>query len=268
MPEFDYDGVRFNYRDEGRGIPFIFQHGLGGDSEQTFAFFPGEHPFRLITLECRGHGDSRPLGDESKLAIATFADDVIALMEHLSLDRAIIGGISMGAAVALNIALRFPERLHALILSRPAWEDRPLPGSLEIFPAIAALIRDYGAEGGLERFRALPIYAEIAKASPDNINALESQFLHPRAEETVAKLERIPADAPNRNREEWCSILMPVLILANKQDIIHPFEYAELLARYIPGARLEEVTAKSISLEKHNEDVRKAILDFVSAITF
>jgi pimeloyl-ACP methyl ester carboxylesterase len=267
MPKFSYDSLEFNYRDEGRGYPFIFQHGLGGDADQTFAFFPPGHPFRLLTLECRGHGETRPLGPEDKLSIATFADDVIELMEELGIERAIVGGISMGAAVALNIALRFPDRCRALILSRPAWEDKPNPPTLHVLTKVAKLIRKHGAQEGLKHFRELPDYNDVLKASPDNIVAIESQFTHPRAEETVAKLERIPADAPNRNRDEWESIVMPVLVLANRQDLIHPFDYAETLARIVPGAILKEVTAKSTSVDRHNDDVRNAIFEFISTIT-
>ena len=54
-----------------------------------------------------------------------FADDVIALADHLGLVRFIIGGISLGAGTALNLAVRYPDRVAALVLCRPAWLDRP-----------------------------------------------------------------------------------------------------------------------------------------------
>ena len=264
MKQFHRDGINFAYREEGDGVAFVFQHGLGGDAAQTFAFFPEPHPFHLLTLECRAHGTTEPLGPEEDLSFNTFADDVIAVMDHAGIDRAIVGGISMGAGVSLNIALRYPERLRALILSRPAWEDAPLPKSVSIFPWLASLIRAHGAKGGLEAFRQSAEYQKIIAHSPDNIAALESQFLNPRAEETVAKLERIPNDAPNCDRCEWAAIKVPTLVIANELDLIHPISYAQTLADNIPGAVLREVTAKSVNIDQHTVDVRTEILAFLT----
>ena len=59
---------------------------------------------RLLTLDCRGHGATEPLGEEARLNFSAFADDVVALLDHLGIEQAIVGGISMGAGVALNLA--------------------------------------------------------------------------------------------------------------------------------------------------------------------
>ena len=56
---------------------------------------------------------------------------------------------------------------------------------------------------------------------------------------------------------------MPTLVLGNRLDPIHPFEYAEDLARAIPGAELREITSKSISLEQHGADVQRHLDDFL-----
>ncbi len=266
MPVFERDGIRFHYRDEGEGIPFVFQHGLGGDVAQPFGFFEGslhEDPrFRLIALDCRAHGETRPVGPEDTLSIETYADDVLGMMDRLDVSRAVIGGISMGAAVALNVALRYPERLRGLILSRPAWLDEPGPDNLSILGTIAALIRRYGAAEGRERFLQSNEYAAMVEESPDVAGSLLGQFEHPRAEETVAKLERIPQDTPCRDRAAWGSISIPTLVLANRQDPVHPVEYGEVLASAIPAAEFREITAKSVDVTRHNDDVREFICDF------
>ena len=67
-----------------------------------------------------------------KLTIATLADDLIGLLDHLGIEQAVIGGISLGAAVAVNVALRYPERVLGLVLSRPAWIDGPLPENVAL----------------------------------------------------------------------------------------------------------------------------------------
>lgn len=263
MPFFEHDGLTFHYRDQGQGLPFVFQHGLGGDTNQTFGLFSPPPGIRLLTLDCRRHGQTRPLGGAEKLSFTTFAEDVRALLDHLGLPSAVIGGVSMGAGISLNLALRFPERVQGLVLSRPAWLDRPLPENMVVFPFIAGLIRQYGTRQGLELFKQSEAYLEIARQSPDSASSLVGQFEHPRAEETVAKLERLPHDAPNLDRGDWVGIAVPTLVLVTRQDPIHPFEYGETLARSIPGAVLTEVTAKSVSLERHTAAVQVAIQAFL-----
>jgi pimeloyl-ACP methyl ester carboxylesterase len=267
MPEYDHGGIHFHYRDEGAGLPFVFQHGLGGDVDQPLSFFESDlhdnPPFRMIALDCRAHGKTHPIGPEDSLSFSCFADDVVALMDFLHVTQAVVGGISMGAGIGLNLALRYPQRVRGLVLSRPAWLDRPSPENLSILSTIAALIREHGVDEGRERFLHSREYATMMDASPDVAGSLLGQFDHPRADETVAKLERIPQDAPCRDRNEWASIAVPVLILANRQDPVHPVEFGETLAAVIPGAELQIITPKSVSIENHYSDVRKTIRDFI-----
>jgi len=105
-------------------MPVVWQHGLGADRSQPAEVFPHSPAVGRITLECRGHGASA-LGDPEKLAMATFAEDVVALLDHLDIARAVVGGISLGAAVALRVAASHADRVAALILARPACSPRP-----------------------------------------------------------------------------------------------------------------------------------------------
>lgn len=260
---FDRDGIKFYFKDEGNGVPFVYQHGLGADITQPFSFFAGGHRgIRLLSMDCRAHGQTRPLGPEDKISISTFADDVVAFMDIRKLETAVVGGISMGAAVALNIALRYPDRVKALILQRPAWLGQPMPDNLRVLVKIGELIREHGAQKGKEIFKTLPEYAALEKESPDAAASNLAQFDHPRAEETAIKLLRIPNDAPCVDRE-WKKVKAPTLVIANRVDAIHPYAYAEQLAREIPGAQFAEVTAKSMSVARHTSDVRAKIEDFI-----
>jgi pimeloyl-ACP methyl ester carboxylesterase len=263
MPFFKHDGLHFHYLDKGQGIPFIFQHGLGGDVQQVVDLLPNHDGFRLLALDCRAHGQTIPLGDPTKLTFCTLAEDVWAFMNYLSLDQAVVGGISMGAGVALNFALRFRDRLLGLVLSRPAWMDRPLPANAKIFPFIAALIRKHGAREGLAVFRQSKEFSEMAARWPDAATSLLGQFEHPRAEETVEKLERIPNDAPGRDAKAWTEITVPTLVLANREDPIHPFEFGETLAQAIPNSILKELTSKSINKPLHLLEVERYINGFL-----
>jgi pimeloyl-ACP methyl ester carboxylesterase len=263
MPFFERDGLRFHYRAEGHGLPLVFQHGLGGDVSQPFGLFQPPSRVRLVAFDARGHGATRPLGDPEKIALGAFADDLVALLDHLGLEAAIVGGVSMGAAVALNTTLRYPDRVLGLILSRPAWLDQPRPPNAQVYLRIAQLIREQGAQEGLRRFRQTPEFRDLLRDSPDCAQSLVSQFEHPRAEECIVRLERIPQDTPCRDRAAWRSIRVPTLILGNKQDPIHPWEYAEAHAQGIPRAELRELTPKSVSLERHAKDVQRALEDFL-----
>ena len=262
MPLFSRDGLNFHYRDEGSGLAFFFQHGLGADVSQPFSLFKPPAGIRLLAFDCRGHGETRPLGDPEKISIDSFADDLLALMDHLEIERAIVGGISMGAALSLNFALRFPGRVLGVVLSRPAWLDSPYSGNVNVFSTMAQLIRQHGARRGEELFQQTETYREISRQSPDTAASLLSQFTHPRAEEAVARLERIPTHTPRHTRRDWATISVPTLVMANRQDPIHPFAYGETLARIIPGAEFRELTPKSVSVERHAADVQRDVEEF------
>lgn len=263
MPYFTRDGIQFHYQDTGSGRPFIFQHGLGADVTQPFGLFQPPPGVRLIAFDARGHGQTQPVGDPAHLRFHTFGEDLLALMEHLSLDRAIVGGISMGAALALHFALRWPERVEGLVLSRPAWLEAPCPWNVKMFTLVSGLIRRHGPKEGLAEFRRTAEHHETQAKWPDVAQSLSLQFQHPRAEEAVGKLERIILDTPHPERAAWSNVRVPTLVLGNRLDPIHPFEYAEELAGAIPGAELREIASKSVSLEQHEADVRRALQEFL-----
>jgi pimeloyl-ACP methyl ester carboxylesterase len=169
----------------------------------------------------------------------------------------------MGAGVALNFALRYPQRVQALVLVRPAWLNEPLPANLQVYPRIANLIRRAGAVQGCEDFKQTEEYIEIQRAFPQAADSLLKQFTRPQAEESVDILERLPCDAPNRRQEDWNHIQVPTLVFAHEHDPVHPLHYAEVLAHAIPGATLTRITPKSIDARQHAQDIQKAIEHFL-----
>lgn len=264
MPNFEYNGLLFYYTEAGQGMPFIFQHGLGGNVDQIIKIYSPPPGVRLITFDFRGHGKT-PIGMKDKLNFKTFADDILALMDHLLLNQAIIGGISMGAAVALNFTIRYPARVLGLILSRPAWLDGPMERqNKEIFKLIARLIQEHGPEKGRQLFMASDLYMQLLKVSHSTAQSFLGHFNYEKASETAMKFERLPKDAPSEDRNEWKRITVPTLILANKSDPVHPFEYGSEYASTIVQADFKEITPKSISEEQHNKDVQKNIDLFIT----
>lgn len=261
--DIKHDGLSFRLQASGRGVPFFFQHGLCGDLSQPVGLFKPPSGFRLFSFDCRGHGDTYPCGPEEKIGIASFADDMLALMDYLKISRAVVGGISMGAAVALNFTLRYPDRVLALVLQRPAWLDGPRRENVEVYAMMAQHIRQHGALKGLELFKQTARFQLVLKESHEAAKSLIGQFMRPRAEETVALLERIPLDAPNHDRAELRAIKVPALVMSNRQDPVHPFEYGETLAQEIPRAEFRELTPKSVSVDRHNEEAQRFIEEFL-----
>jgi pimeloyl-ACP methyl ester carboxylesterase len=277
MATFERDGIVFHYRDVGQGIPFVFQHGIGGDGGQPAGLLRPPPGIRLVCLDARAHGQTQPLGDASALSFDVFGDDLVAWLDHLGVARAVIGGISMGAGVALNVAVRYPERVAGLVLARPAWLDGPMPAeNVARFAIIARLLRRVAAAGAQQQdalrcavatFEASDDYRELLASSPDTAQSLRGQLTNERAVAAVARLERLPVDRPIADLRAAAAIHVPVLVLAHQQDPIHRFAFGEKLAEAIPGARMVELTPKSIAREHHAAEVQGWLEAFLSWFT-
>lgn len=217
-------------------------------------------------MDCRGHGRTEPLGPPERLTFSTFADDLRGLLDALRVDGLIVGGISMGAGVALNFALRNPARVRALILSRPAWLDVPGPPNLEIFRRLSGWLQEEGPPRAKERLLADPEYRRIQTVSRDNAVSILRQLERPSLEATIATLARLPSDAPCAAPEGWREVAVPTLVLVNDLDALHPLEYGRRLAACIPGARLVEIAPKEKDPALHAREARQAIEAFVAGL--
>ena len=264
---WDHAGIRFWYVDkggEGAATAFVFQHGLGGDRRGPLELYAHRPDVRLIALDCRGHGKTLPLGDPDLLRFDVFADDIVALLDHLGIERFVAGGISMGAGVALNLALRYGDRVRGLLLVRPAWLAQPSPPNLDGMVCVGRHIEQYGVQEGRARFVASDLYRRLREEAPYTAETLLAQFDEPRAADAWPRLLRLPADAPNRDPAAWAQIAAPALVLANHADPVHPYAYAETLAAAIPHARLVEVPSKALDKRAHIAAARAEIGRFLA----
>ena len=110
----------------GSGTPLIFAHGLSSHHGLTLSQLPPLAPqHRLIVFDQRGHGASTPVTDPALYQPQRMARDMLAVLDALGIERAIVGGESMGAATALAFALAHPQRVQALLLTAPAFGDAP-----------------------------------------------------------------------------------------------------------------------------------------------
>ena len=164
MQSFSRGGVRLVYRDEGEGPALLFAHGLGGSTDQAFEIIGGFDGYRRIAMACRCHGESQP-GLLDDLSLASFSDDLLALLDHLKLERAHVGGISMGAAITTRLAVREPARLESLCIARPAWFVAPSPDNMAIFADAAAHM---AVPHGRAKFAQSATFLTFAAYSRDN----------------------------------------------------------------------------------------------------
>lgn len=267
MPFFDHDGLKFHYVEAGAGRPFIFQHGLGGDTAQPLGLLRPPPGSRLIAFDCRGHGQTVARAGE-RLTFAALARDWLALMDHLHLTRTVAGGISLGAALALHVASAYPQRVQALVLVRPAWLDGPLPqGTRALYSGIASLIRRHGAQQAAAVFAASEACQALRQTSPAAAEAFLRQFESAQAETAVARLEELPGDTPHP-RTAWAAVHVPALVLACRDDTLHPFEVAQALAAGLPQAQFKEVASRHTDPGRHAAEVQQAVEAFLAEREF
>jgi pimeloyl-ACP methyl ester carboxylesterase len=263
-------GLTLRVDDEGGcGTPVLFQHGLCGDANQTREAFPKspaiDSRFRRITLECMGHGQSQA-GVPELLSIQTFADDVAALIESLDEGPVVVGGISMGAAIALRLAVKSPGLVKGLILARPAWITANAPPNMEPNALVGALLSKYPPQEAHEVFMRSDTAKHFSKVAPDNLKSLQGFFETRPYEVTAALLTRISADGPGVEESGVRALAIPTLVIGQDRDSIHPYAYAQTLADLIPNSVLKTVTPKSISKELYISGFHNAIAHFLEEL--
>lgn len=255
------DGATLRVSDTGDGLAVVFQHGLGGGEAQVAQSFPAGAG-RRITLECRGHGASE-LGSSRPFSFEMFADDVLAAADQAGLDRFVAGGISMGAAIALRLACRHPDRVAGLILVRPAWTFDRAPANLRPIAEVAGLILGHGPSKARELFAQSQTAAHLQREAPDNLASLFGYFDRPDAVPFAQVLADIAADGPGISKSDAASLGIPVLVVGNAQDAVHPLSAAHTLATAIPGASFVEITAKALDSNRHFAELQAEITAFL-----
>jgi pimeloyl-ACP methyl ester carboxylesterase len=259
------DSIALNVSDEGSGPAFVFQHGLGGDASQPAEVFPQGSGYRRVTVECRGHGQSES-GPISAFSIQPFADDIAEYVERHLPKPVVLGGISMGAAIALNLAVRKPQLVKALVIARPAWlfDDNPQNMAPNAFAGSVMAVKE-GAEA-LAVFEASSTAQTLAREAPDNLMSLRGFFARDNRAMLAQLLMRISADGPKVTRADLQALAVPALVIGTDQDQVHPFSHARIIAETIPGAKLVKITSKSTSRTAYITDFKAALADFLREV--
>ncbi|QKW48602.1 alpha/beta fold hydrolase [Streptomyces buecherae] len=250
------DGTRIAYQLEGEGVPLVLLAGQANSHLWWEAVRADFHPARsTLTLDYRGTGDSgKP---DTPHSTALFAQDVIAVLDDLGIERADVYGTSMGGRVAQQLAARHPRRVGALVLGCTS------PGG------------PHGIERGDDVRQAL--------AQPHSVAARQAllEFMytprwladHPGPHHTLGD-PRMPALsrrhhlAASDRHDAWDllpSIGAPTLVLHGTDDVLNPTANAPLLAGRIPGARLHLIPdARHAYFEEARTHASPLVLDFLT----
>lgn len=242
MADFAYEGYRLNYT-------------VHGDGPDTTVLLPGlllpqtmQFPLarqlarrghRVITLDPLGHGRSDRPVEMWNYSMGDFALQTIALLDHLEVERAVVGGTSLGANITLEVASRAPERLQGMLIEMPVLDHAIAACGAAFTPLLLGLTFGRPLVAGLARIAGavprgqLPFMARVGldwiAQDPGPSASVLGGILYGRV--APAHTERVTFQAPT-------------LIIGHPRDPVHPFSDAGMLAEELPNARL--VNASSI----------------------
>ncbi|MDQ0466129.1 pimeloyl-ACP methyl ester carboxylesterase [Caulobacter ginsengisoli] len=238
----EHDGARIWFASYGDGPPVILLHGGLGHSGNFAHQIPVlvEASRRVIVVDSRGHG--RSTRDERPYSYDLMAADLVAVMDHLGIDRAPLVGWSDGACIALALARQAPERVAGVFFFGCNVDPS---GTLELDESNPLLGRCFS--------RHAKDYAALS-ATPDDFKPF------------VDAVSRMQATQPNYGAADLARIAVPVRIVqAEHDEFIRP-EHARYLAASIPGASFQMLSGASHFAPLQRPGLfNAAVLDFLSA---
>src|SRR5258708_4537958 len=205
MAYFDSDGVQIYFEERGNGEPVVLVHGFASRAEHNWAGWIdalAAH-YRVVALDCRGHGKSGKPHDSAAYDGETMGDDVIRLMDHLNIKRTLIMGYSMGGRIVTGLLMLHPERLRAAVLGGIGAASESTP-SFDRKPIVDALLAENISAVKEQRARE---FRQFAEATGNDLKAL--------AAVVASECEDVPAG------EIWGrESRVPVMIVIGTKDLL------------------------------------------------
>ncbi len=233
---------RLEYTEYGAGDSWVvLLHGqlMPRRMQQPLARALAAEGLHVVTLDLLGHGRSDRPADPLVYSMTAFAEQVIALLDHLDAPQAVIGGTSLGANVSLEAVAHAPDRVRGLIAEMPVLDNALEAGLVAFGPMmLCARYLPFTVAGLRALTRPIPrglvpFWAGIVLDTFDQQPAAMAATMHGIIFGRIAP--------PSRVRR---SIAVPTLVVGHRKDPIHPAADAAMLAEEIPGAQF--VSAHSI----------------------
>ncbi len=270
MATLKIDDITLYYEVQGSGPPFFLYHGLSASCQQWYEHLPWlTRKYQVIIPDARGHGlTTAPVGDD-RYSYEIMCDDLNRLLEHLGIGQAIIGGLSMGGGVCHTFALKYPQKVRALILSDTAgtgvpprewpWTPEEWQRQLEERERI---ILEYGVVEQARRALAsglMPQFAEDEKLQQWYLEAV-SRFPVNGAIYASRFVMRTRVPGVERSKD----LTMPTLIIIGEEDVgCGPG--ADWLRDFLPNRRYALLTKVGHATSRYKPEAwRQAVEGFLN----
>lgn len=238
-----FGDVELAVRRLGSGMPFIWGHSLMGSmrAESAAALWDWqevEARVEVVRYDARGHGNSDGSYDPEDYRWPHMASDMLAIAQSVAEEsgwqRSVLGGISMGAATALEAAVQQPESVAGLVLALPptAWDTRPRQAA--IYRRLSWVSGIFGA-APYRLLDFLPIPVREDGRSRLGLHTARGLAMANPLQVQAALRGAALSDMPDLKTLKKLSV--PTLILAWTDDMAHPVSTAETLAEMLPDVR-------------------------------
>ena len=223
-------GYQVGFDDTGSGPPVVFLHGFPHDrtlwTAQRVSLAP---QVRCIVPDLRGFGHSSTHGPFS---MDQYADDVVALLDWLGIESAVVCGLSMGGYVAMAMWRRYPDRIRALIFSdtKAGADDEVTRGKRD---DLIALVRRDGSRA-IANAQLQGMLGKQSRERPDVVNTIRAIMARQSVAGITGALQAL-RDRPD-SRETLGTITVPTLVVVGEDDVLTPIKEARAIAEALPAA--------------------------------
>lgn len=257
---------RICYEVHGTGPDVLFMHGLGADRGQAEHCLASLDGFRVITLDMPGHGESTPSGRRDligQVGFAAYARVAGDLLRYLGVTSAFLGGISMGAGIALKMAVDSPELARGLVLARPAWVNAPARPHLDLLADLGDWMADGGAALARQRLVTDRRFTDMNSLVPLCAAGVLDTIQRRHVGAAPGVLTALVDDQPYTSRSDLAVCAMPALVVSGEHDPLHPRWVADELSSSLPDATSQVVAPRYVEPERHERAVADAIQTFL-----
>ncbi|MEX1255574.1 MAG: alpha/beta hydrolase [Dehalococcoidia bacterium] len=266
MPTARINGIDIHYEISGEGPAVVFLHGLMGSIDRSRAVGDGldgleQRGFRLITYDARGHGASGFTENEADYTWEAHSRDLLGLLDHFGVERAAIGGGSMGAGVSYTFALAHPERVEKLMLIALPPLGEGFEPAKQMFGGFAQLIEGLGLEKAVQVVMQLPEYVKMRERDPEEFARLRDWLLRMQPRGIIFAMRGL-VNGPPLADGRFGEIAAPALITAHPDDLLHPIASGQRAHAAIAGSRLM-VAPSLLYYRDHRGELLDAVATFL-----